>query len=457
MLIETIYYVNSTILLYFIILSVGYIFLLILSIPDILLRFREVTNANVMDLMHSYSLPPMTVIIPAYNEEHFICEMVQSILQNKYLNTFIIIINDGSTDQTLKKLIETYHLHQVDPIIEKKIKNVANIKGQYISLSYKNLMVIDKEHTDRSDSLNMGVNACRTPFLMTVDADTLIEEDTISRVLFYMLSRSNMVAAGGGVYVLNGSIFKDGQLIEKKMSLNPLYAFQTCEYLRSFLFSKSGWNSFGGSLCYSGAFTAFKHASVIEVGGFEVGNLAQDFEIITHFHANKYDTHNHDQLGYIPAATVWTDVPGTLKQYWKQRFNWQYATLQSLMSYKKMLFNPKYGIVGLFTYPFFLFGETLGAIVEFTAYLSVIICLALGLIDLYTAALFFIVCWGFLAFMTIANMFINFITFNKYNRLRDLILVLFFTAIEGIGFRQFNVICRVSATFAYIFRKRSKR
>jgi cellulose synthase/poly-beta-1,6-N-acetylglucosamine synthase-like glycosyltransferase len=454
MIIQIITFVNIAVLIYFVILSCGYIFLLVASIPDILKRYKELEHANIISIMKSHSLPPITIIIPAYNEEEFICEMVDSFLDNDYSNIFIIIVNDGSTDKTLEKLIETYDLNPVPPMIEQKIKTTATIKGYYLSKLYKNITLIDKEHTDRSDTVNIAVNACRTPLIMNVDADTLIERNAISSIVFYMLTRPDMVAAGGAVYIINGCTVEDGKIVDTKMSLNPIYAFQTCEYLRSFLFSKSGWNSLGGSLSNSGAFTAFKHASIIEVGGYAINNLAQDFEIILRLRAYKYEhrSRNVNRVGYTPAAMVWTDVPGTLKTYWGQRFNWQYAILQSLMSYKKMLFNPKYGIVGFFTYPFFLFGEALGAIVEFIAYLSLAASLYLGILNVYTAALFFILCWGFLIFLTIMTAFLNFITFNKYKRTRDLLLILFFSVIEGIGFRQFDVLCRVSATCAYFFR-----
>ena len=453
MLINALYYLNFSILIFFIIISMGYILLLITSIPDILLRFKEVESGNIMEMMNSYTLPPISIIIPAYNEEQSIFDAVRSIQRNKHLNTFIIIINDGSTDGMLNKLIKAYDLQQVQTNVDVKIKMIGAIKGQYISKTFKEITVIDKEHSDRSDSLNAALNMCKTPLVMTFDADSVIDEDAISRIVFYMLSRPNVVATGGAVYVLNGSIVKDGKILESKMSLNPIYAFQTCEYLRSFLFSKSGWNLLGGALCYSGTFTVFKYQALIEIGGFDLNNLAQDFEIITNLFANKYEKNPNYQISYTSAPVVWTDVPGTLKNYWRQRFNWQYATLQSLMPYKRMLFNPKYGIVGLFTYPFFLFAETLGAVVEFTAYLSVIFSLLLGVLNVYTAALFFMFCWGFLTLLTMINASINFMTFNKYKRIRDLPLMLLYMLIEAVGFRQFSVVCRTWATVVYFFGK----
>jgi cellulose synthase/poly-beta-1,6-N-acetylglucosamine synthase-like glycosyltransferase len=347
---------------------------------------------NIVSITQSIALPAITIIIPAFNESLLLIDTVESALKSKYPNTFITVINPSSTDDMLKKLIDKYQLYPITPLIQTKIKTNGAVKEYYVSKLYKNLTVINKEHTDRSDTINVGVNACQTPLFMTLDADTLIEPDAINNILFYMLCNAHMIAAGGAVFVLNGCLVKDGTIISPNMSGKPLYAFQTCEYLRSFYFDKVGWNAFGGALSYAGAFTLFDVKIVITIGGYQIGNLAQDFEIITHLHEYARANNIPYKIGYTPTAAVWTDVPGTVKTYWKQRYNWQYSILQSLMSHKKMLFNPKFGVVGLFTYPFFLFGETLSAIVEFTAYLSVILTWYLGILNVTFAFLLFLLC-----------------------------------------------------------------
>jgi cellulose synthase/poly-beta-1,6-N-acetylglucosamine synthase-like glycosyltransferase len=447
--------INWFILWYFIFLSLGYIILLASSMPDIFKRFKEVDVGNISSLMSSLTLPPVTVMIPAFNEEPNILETIDSVLKCKYPNILIVIINAGSTDNTLQKLIDTYQLEKVTPIIQDKVETIDTCRGYYISQSFNNITVIDKAQRDKSDALNMGINVCRTPLFITVDADTLVEPDAVSSIVFYMLSHPNAIAVGGAVYILNGCTFKNGQIIEEKLSLNPIYAFQTCDYLRSFLFNRSGWNNLGGALCYAGAFTLFKLQPVIDLGGYKRFNLSQDFEIITHLHARQRENRTPYQIRYTPSAAVWTDVPGTLKGYWRQRYNWQYHTLESLMPYLRMCFNPKYGVIGLFTYPFYLFGETLGAVVELMAYLSILLSWYLGVLDLMWTFLFFLVCWGFSIFLTMATTLMNCITFNKYGRLSDMWWILFYSSIEVLGFRQFNVICRVIATFDYFMDKLS--
>lgn len=449
MLVQIITYLNWCILWYFIGLSSVYILLLALSIPDIRLRFKETYVSKLVSAMKSNSMPPVTAIIPAFNERQNILETVDSLLKMTYTNTYILIINASSTDDTLRKLIKTYDLYAISPIASSQLEVIGAIKGYYISRTYPNITVLDKQYKDRSDAINAGVNLCHTPLFFTIDADSLIEPNALSRIVFYMLSRPYTIAVGGAVNILNGCIFRSGKIVEAKVAFNLLYGFQTCEYMRSFLFSRSGWNALGGALCYAGTFTLFQHKNIVDIGGFQRDNAAQDFEIITHLHAYNLEHKVKYHIGYTPAAAVWTDVPGTLREYWNQRVNWQDGMLRSLMPYKKMLFNYKYGVIGLFTYPFFLFGETLSALVEFTAYILLILSWYFHILNPFFTVLFFVICWGFTVALTMATALLNFVTFDSYKHIRDLLWFLFIAIIEPFGFRQFNVICRVWATFKY--------
>lgn len=449
MLLSTIIIMQWIILYYLIITSFCYIVLLFLSTQDIFLKFKESRLAKIPDMMKSNSLPPVTIIIPAYQEEDMIIEAVKSVLNNDYLNTYLIVINDGSTDKTLQKLIDEFQFYVVPSFYKDDIPVYGKTKEVYLSKIHKKLSLIDKEHTDKSDSLNVGINACISPLFITVDADTLLEPDAISRLIFYFLSLSHPVAAGGGIYILNGCTYENGIISKAKFSLKPIQAFQTCEYLRSFLFSRSGWNAFGGALCYSGALTLLNRHEVVKIGGFDAENKALDFEIIVHLHEYERQKKLPYRIHYTPAAIAWTDVPSTLLEYWHQRFNWQYYSLRSLLLHKKMLFNPKYGIVGMFTYPFYLLGEIFGAVVEFFAYFIVLLNWLLGRMDLYWVILFFILCIGFSIFLTVATALMGVISFDRYHNKSNLLYFLIFSVLENFGFRQYNMICRFAATLKY--------
>lgn len=450
MLIKIISTLNWIILWYLIILSLVYLTLFIFSIPEVLNRFKENQICHIRSLFRAHSFLPVTIIVSTYNEEKTILDVVFSIINNDYPNTHIIVVNDGSTDDTMQKLLAEFDLVKIIPFSLKRVDTKGPVEGYYVSKLYPKLTVIDKQHTDKSDSLNVGLNATHTPLFMTVDADTLLEKDAVSMIVYYMLNTSHTIAVGGSVYILNDNTYENGKITKRNVSLNPIVMFQLCEYLRSFLFSRSGWNRLGGALCYSGTCTLFMYHAVVEVGGFQIHNKAQDFEIITHLHEQRLASHKHYHIGYTPAAVSRTIVPQTLKRFWKQRFDWQYYSLESLFSHLNMLFNAKYGIVGLFTYPFFLFGEILGGVVEFFAYASVIITWSLGILDAKWAILFFTVSIGFSVFLTIATALINYITFNEYRKLQYLLYIWFYCIVENFGFRQYNAACKAYATICFV-------
>ncbi len=449
MFVDIVNFLNWAILWYLIFLSLGYLILLVTAVPDILSNYEEDRLGELAQHARSRNQIPVTVIISAYNEEDTILESIYSVIKSDYGNLQIIVVNDGSTDHTLKVLNNVFDLQRLDVVIPNKVKTRGKLKGYYISNYNINLTVIDKENSGKSDSLNVALNICRTPLFITLDADSILDPESITNIVFHMLIHPHTVAVGGAVYILNGCDYKDGVILKKRMSRKPLYALQSCEYMRSFLFSRSGWNKFGGALSFSGAFTLFDHRAVVDVGGFDRVNLAQDFEIITHLHEYEIEQNREYTIAYTASAIAWTDVPGTLKSFWRQRVNWQKDTLRSLLLHKKMLFNPRYGLIGMVSYPFYLFGETLGVCVEFSAYVLIFFSWYLGILDGYWVFLFFAICWGFVTFLTMATAFISLITFNQYRKITDMLWIFLIVATESFGFRQFTVLCRIVATFQY--------
>lgn len=451
MVLKIFYILNLLILWYLIIFSAGYIALLLMSIRDVFLRFYEVKVGDVLALMKNKALPPVTVVMPVYNEEKMIIDSIKSILQSDYSKVQLIAVNDGSTDKTLQLIIDTFGMRKINGFVPDFIQNTGKIIGYYISDTYPNITVIDKEHRSRGDSLNVGINACRTPLMMTVDADSIIDPSAISELVFYMMTREHAVAVGGTVLVLNANEVKDGRVIKETFPTRYVPGVQAIEYLRSFLFNRAGWNHSSGALCHSGTATLLEHKALVDVGGYDPKNPSDDFEIILRLHSHKRESDIPYQIGFSPAAIVWTDVPATLKEYWHQRAMWQRGMIQSLGSHKYMLFNAKYGAVGFFNYPFYLLCETYGPVVEFTAYFLVILSWFLGIFTLYYVLLLFFVCLFFVTLLSVATVFMNIITYNKYAGLSDIPRVLLYVLTEPVGFRQYSVVCRTWATIKYLF------
>lgn len=447
-----IYTINIAILCYFILLSIGYIFLLITAFPDIIHKFNEMEWGDLDKLVNNKILPPISIIVPVYNMPDLVMEAIYSLINSRYPNIEILVVNDGSTDDTLQRLIKKFDLLPTMPVVHQKIKT-AKVKTHYISKIHDNLVVIDKEHSGTGDTLNVGINASHSPIFASLDADTVIEPEAIGRMIFNMLYYPHTIVVGGAVYILNGCKVKNGELVDVRISKNLVVALQSCEYLRSFLYGRAGWNLFGGALSYAGAFTLFEREIALDIGGYMLNNYAQDAEIIVHLHAYMRQHKYPYKIHFTPTAFAWTDVPDTLKRYWRQRNNWQDGLLRSFMPYLYMLFNPRYGVVGLFSYPFYLFFEVGGALVEFTAYLMVLLSWWIGILDVPTAILFILLAWGFATFLTMANLLINFLTFNRYRRLSYVVVIFILTTLESFGFRQYLALCRTIATIKYFFRK----
>jgi poly-beta-1,6-N-acetyl-D-glucosamine synthase len=451
-MINFINFINYSILIFFIFSVIIYSLLLIGSFPAIISYFKKATVGNIYALLNSSELPPVTIITPVYNEQDIIEECCLSLLASEYKNLYIILVNDGSNDNTLNLLKEKFQLKK-EPVIIKQTIKTAKVKDIYVSSIHTNLMVIDKEHSNTGDTLNVGLNACFTPYFATVDADSIIDKHAISELMYELLSKPNTIAVGGGVYILNSCKYTKGKLQESKMPYQLVPALQTNEYIRSHLFNRTGWNSYGGSMSYSGTASLFSREEVVAVNGYDANNYAQDTEMIMrlHYHMNK--NKKKYQIRFNPSATVWTDVPHNLLQFTKQRDKWRRGMLKSVLNYLVMFFNPKYKVQGLFAYPMYVILEIIAPFVEVTAYITLSYAYYLGILNTTSAILYIILAWGFTSYLTIANMFINLITFNRYKKLNDILWMFLLAVIEMFGFRQYHVIVKVWGSFHYFINR----
>jgi len=451
--VDLIVYINFLILCYFIASSLFYTLLLFGCIPGIYKHFTYSEYAKTDVLLNSNVLPPVTVSIAFYNEEENIIHAVESALNSTYPNLYIFLINDVSTDRSMELLKEYYDLMEVPVIIEYKIKTTP-VKKTYVSRKHPNLMVFDKERNGGTgDSSNIAVNACFTPYFITLDADSILKENAISEFMFDAITQDHITAVGGGVYILNGCQFQEEKLKSSVLSNKFVPLIQSVEYIRSHLFARTGWNVLGGAMGYSGTATFYDRNAVIKVGGFDNQNFAQDIEIIIHMHSYMHKNHIPYKVSFNPAAIVWTDVPRTFKEFAKQRDKWTRGILRSALKHWNLFFNPRYKIQGLLGYPAYILLEVLAPWIEFTAYISLPISYVLGIFTPYTTFLYIILAWGFISYITVANMVINLVTFNCYKKLNDIVLIFVLTAFETFGFRQYRVLISVYGTIHYFINR----
>lgn len=447
-----VYTINFAILLYFLFMAGVYTVFLIAAYPDIRNYFMRFKYSNIYQFLRSKKLPPVSIIMPIFNEREVAVEAIKSALNSDYQKFEVIAVNDESTDDTLSILIRAFNLVPAPTIVHHNIKTKA-VKTVYISHNYPNLIVIDKEHGGAGDSMNVGINAATSPYFMTFDSDSLMDPNTISELMFSIMTVPHTIAVGGAVYVLNECAYRDGKMLEAAMPYKLVPALQTNEYLRSHLFNRTAWNKFGGTVSYSGTATIFEKEAVVAIGGFDIDNYAQDAEIIMRLHKYMRSHKYPYRIFFNPAATTWTDVPHNLREYTNQRNHWQRGLLRSAFRNITLFFNPKYRLSGLVGYPIYLISEIFSPFIEFLAYLMVIVGFAMGIITWQITLLFIILAWGFITYLTIANVLLNYGTFNRYHRKGDLYWMILLTFIEMFGFHQYHVLVRVWASIQYFINR----
>lgn len=446
-------YINYWIIFYFLVMAAGYTVLLCASFPIVIRKFEETAYGNVADLVGAEQILPISIIIPAYNEEHRILNAVYSILNSDYKNVHIIISCDGSTDNTLKVLTEAFNLYEIPMMLKAHIETAA-VRRYLTSADYPNITVIDKENGHVADAVNAGLNICRTPIYMTVDADTVLKPKAISRLLFTYLSTPGCVLVSGAIYVLNGNELSLGKFVrEPCVSRQSLIVFQCNEYLSSFIFGRSGWNLFGGALCYPGAFMMLDTRAVIATGGYDRGNFSHDAEITLKLHMYMRDQDKPYKICYNPSAIAWTEVPSRFKALWRQRNAWQRGLLYSFFKHRRFSVFYRYGMVGLFSFPFYVWVEILGPVVEFIAYMLAIVEYFFGVVDGYFVLLCIGISWAYFVFLMMASMLLNLLTSNIYRRKMDLFRLFLFAILNPLGFRQFIVLSSVSGTVQYLWNR----
>jgi cellulose synthase/poly-beta-1,6-N-acetylglucosamine synthase-like glycosyltransferase len=435
---------NWLIIWYFLAVNSVYALLLILSVPEIWKHWKIVSSEDLQLYMGSEALPPISVLVPAFNEEASITESVSAQLALRYPRHEVIVINDGSTDRTLERLRAAFDLYEVPPAYPLRIRT-AKVRAYYRSRTHATLLVVDKENGGKGDALNVGINSARSPLVVPVDADTLVAPDALLRLVRPFLLGESVAAAGGTIRVANGCRIENGQVVEPRVPRRFLPAVQVPEYLRAFLFGRLGWNRIGGNLIVSGAFGLFQRHYLLAIGGYATGNVVEDLDLVVRLHAYLRTHGVPYDIPFIPDPVAWTEVPSDLRSHRRQRERWHRGLIATLVSHRRMLFNPRYGVVGMVTMPFFFFGEMLAPIVEAAGYVLGVLGWALGLLSIKFALLFLAAALGYQLLLSIWVVLFEESTFHVYPRAGDFVRLLACAVAEPFGYRQLTVLWRLIA------------
>lgn len=440
---------NALVILYFLVLNCFYLGTGLFAFRDLRRYAIRLKTLDLERFMRTGGAPPITLISPAYNEEATIVEAVRSLLSLNYPDFEVLVCNDGSKDRSLETLREAFNL---EPVARVPMGDIPTqpVRGTYRSRRYPNLWVLDKENGGKADALNAGINHCRSALFCAMDADTILETDSLLRIVRPFLEDSRTIAAGGIIRIANGCTIEKGNVTKVGLPRSLLARFQVIEYLRAFLSGRMGWDALDATLIVSGAFGVFDRSLVVTVGGYSVKTVGEDMELIVRLHRHCRETKRPYKIGFVPDPVAWTECPEDLRVLGRQRDRWQRGLLESLIRHRVMLMNPRYGRLGLLAYPYFFFLEMIGPVVEGIGYVLFLVTLLAGKASTLYLWAFLGVAFLFGTVLSISAVCLEELTFRRYPRKKDLAHMFLIGILENFGYRQINTIWRVRGTISGI-------
>lgn len=423
------------------------------------IHYRNKNSFNDLSkVMASPLAPSITIIAPAYNEALTIVDNIRSLLSLRYVNYEVMVVNDGSKDDTLQKMIDAYDLEKVDRKIDPNWKSKP-IRGIYKSRqrSFSKLTVIDKENGGKSDALNTGMALSENKYVGCIDVDCLLLPDALLHVVksFFRRSEKRVIAVGGVIRVANSCVIDGGKLEEIRLPKSWLARFQLLEYTRSFILGRMAWGRIDSLLIISGAFGFFDREVAMAVGGYDTDTVGEDMEIIFRMRRYMHDRREPYTIEYIPDPLCWTEVPEDLKILVNQRDRWARGNLETLNTHKDMFFNAEYGRLGLLSYPYWFFYEWMAPLLEFFGFFTVILFWYLGILNweffvAITAAVYlYSVMFSFYAILW------DVYSYNEYKKTKDILILMFCAIIEPITFHPIVVWAAIRGNYKKLFKVKS--
>lgn len=393
---------------------------------------------------------PVSIIVPAYNEEIGIISTIQSLLTLEYPQYEILVVNDGSKDATLQTVIDAFQMEPVFQTVQNQLPS-KEIKGVYRSKLHYNISLVDKENGGKADALNAGINVSKYPYFCSIDGDSILSSKSLLQVMKPIVaSNGRVIAAGGSVRIANGSDIQFGSVLNSVVPNNPIVVMQIIEYLRAFYMGRIALSRFNLLLIISGAFSVFSKEYTVKVGGYNKDTIGEDMELVVRLHQYLLRNKIKKSIEFISDPVCWTEAPENLKDLKTQRRRWHQGLISSLMLNRGMLFNPKYKQIGLISVPYFVFIELIGPVIELLGYLYVILSFAVGNIYLESAVILAVL---FLIYSTVISMFAILLeawSMSTYPRIRDAVKLLLYSLSEVFWFRPLMVIFRLQGIWRFI-------
>ena len=435
---------------FFILYMLGYASFLFLSVTvgssDLYAAKRRNLLKN--ELANDYYLP-VSVIVPAHNEGITIEATIRSLLALDYKLYEIIVVDDGSTDETAQTVREAFHMWPVNRPIQRRIPCRPEV-AVFETRAYKvPITLVQKENGGKADALNMGINVSNYPYFLCIDADSVLQYDSLEKIVRPVLEDSRVVAVGGTVRPCNGATIQNGRVVRYRMPKGLLASMQVLEYDRSFLASRILFDKFNGNIIISGAFGLFRKSVVIAAGGYDPDTMGEDMELVVKLHVFCRENGHPYRIRYVTDAVCWTQVPETLGDLCKQRRRWHIGLFQSMTKHRNILANPKYGAVSFISYFYFLIYELFSPYIEILGLLATLLAFLVDLINLPFMILFFAIYVVYTAVLSLTAFFARVHTIDLRLTLRDVLKAVGLCVVEVSCLRFVMAWVRMTALIGY--------
>lgn len=442
---------NNVLFLYYLCSNLIYLVLLITAIFRNSWHRHRLASLRLEQLKLSPFTPPITLIVPAHNEEMFIIDNVRALLRLDYPCLELVVVNDGSRDQTLPALQREFQLRAARLLYIPEIPS-APVREIYKSSLEPRLLVIDKESAgSKADAVNAGLNAATSPYVCVVDADSIMEKDSLLRIMAGVFSNPDRIlAAGGIVRVLNGCAVSGGELQHVALPRRAMEVMQVIEYLRAFLIGREAWAHFNALPIISGAFGIFRTDLVRQVKGFRADAVGEDFDLVVRLHRRLLEQGRNYLISFVPDPTCWTEVPADLRSLARQRARWHKGLIDTLWPNRDMLFRRRYGRVGCLILPYMWIFEFFAPVVELIGYFTIAVAWALGMLGRQFFLLFLIFGYAFATLISIGSVLLEEMTYRRYSDWREVARLLLYCLFEHFPYRQLTLVWRLQGIWQYL-------
>jgi cellulose synthase/poly-beta-1,6-N-acetylglucosamine synthase-like glycosyltransferase len=445
---------NVAVIIYFFLINTGYLVLIGMACADLVQHRSKATFTGDDETYASPFTMPISVVVPAYNEEAGIVESVRALLGLRYPKFEVIVVDDGSADATFDELREAFDLVEVPFLVPAEVPVRRGARSVHVPrVSAAPLIVVRKENGGKTDSLNLGVNVAGHPLVCMVDADSILDPRALLIVAKpFSDDPAHVVATGGVVRIANGCTTVAGRVVDARIPDTWLPRIQVVEYLRAFLLGRAGWSRLGCLTVISGAFGLFRRDLLVELGGLDHDCVGEDAELVVRVHRRMRELDRAYRVVFVAEPICWSEGPTTLRVLARQRRRWHRGLTEILLKHWRLIGNPRYGRIGLVALPYLVLFELLAPIVELSGLVLVPVSFAFGVVDLAFALLFLLIAYGYAMLVDMVAITADEYFYHPYRRWRDIGAMMLAGLAENIGYRQLTAWWRIRGTWSALRR-----